>query len=247
MYYSPMELTLKLPVLQWARTRAGLERDALAERLKVSPDRVRRWERTGRIWFSEAEKLARVTRTPIGLLDLDEPPEEKLPVPDFRTIRREAVGHPNPDLLEVLFIAQARQDWFREYLLVGGAEPLAFVGSLTTRTPPREGAARIRSAVALDTNTRSRTGSSDSIASPDQVGGWEDALRLLVGQIEEQDTLSFCWSSAFRGIWWSASASIRKRHTCRWRMRCRRTAIDLAWRFAATGIIEQGGFWHDRI
>lgn len=172
-----MELTLQSSVLEWARIRAGLERDALAGKLKISADRVRRWEQTGRINFSDAEKLARITHTPIGLLYLERPPEEKLPVPDFRTVGGEAVGQPSPDLLETIHLAQARQDWFREYLLIRSADPLSWVGSLDTSNRPRNAAEQIRAAVGLDTRTRA------------QAATWEEALRLLVEQIEEQGVL----------------------------------------------------------
>lgn len=172
-----MELALQPSVLQWARERASLRPEALAEKLHVALDRVTGWEQSGRISFAKTEQLAKVTRTPIGMLYLPEPPEEKLPVPDFRTVGGEAVGRPSPDLLEVVHAAQARQDWYREYLVVHGAEPLGFVGSISIQTNPMAAAAHIRQKIGLDTAVRA------------QAANWEEALRLLVEQIEEQGVL----------------------------------------------------------
>lgn len=167
-----MELTLKPSVLRWARERAGLKPEALAEKLSVDASKVGAWERSGRITFSRLEKLAHATRTAIGLLYLPEPPDDRLPVPDFRTVGGEAIGRPSPDLIDVVHMAQARQDWYREYLIVNGAEPLHFVGSFTVGVPPAQAAAEIREVIGLDTAMRSRAAT------------WEEALRLLVEQIE---------------------------------------------------------------
>ena len=62
---------------------------------------MRSWEETGQLSFAQAEKLARVTHTPFGYLYLETPPEEKLPVPDFRTVAGKDLLRPSPDLLDV--------------------------------------------------------------------------------------------------------------------------------------------------
>jgi Zn-dependent peptidase ImmA (M78 family) len=164
-------------VLRWARERAGFSVRELAEKIGAKPEQVRDWEQTGELSFSRAEKLAKVTHTPFGYLYLETPPEEKLPIPDFRTVAAKDVHRPSPDLLDVLYDALRRQDWFRDYLVAYGEEPLSFVGSVKLDDSPDEVAARIKDAIHLDTEVRrsART--------------WEEALRLQVESMEEAGVL----------------------------------------------------------
>jgi Zn-dependent peptidase ImmA (M78 family) len=172
-----MNLTLKPAVLRWARERAGLNAEALAKKVGLTVDRVRVWEESGELRFKQAEKLARVTHTPFGYLYLATPPEEKLPVPDFRTVGSEEMQRPSPELLDVLDEAQRRQDWFRDYLVSSGAEPLEFVGSLNLNTSPQRAAERICSQMGIATELRA------------EARLWEDALRLEVERIEDSGVL----------------------------------------------------------
>jgi Zn-dependent peptidase ImmA (M78 family) len=144
--------------------------------MKVSPDRVGDWEQTGRLRKAQAERLAAVTHTPVGLLYADEPPEDRLPLPDFRRIAGVAPP-PSPNLLDIVDDAQRRQDWFREYLVSSGAEPLDFVGSLNLQVPVARAASRIseRHGLTLEQRSTAKT--------------WEDALRLQVEQIEDAGIL----------------------------------------------------------
>jgi Zn-dependent peptidase ImmA (M78 family) len=172
-----MKVSLEPQVLRWARERAGLSVRELAEKLKTKPESVRSWEETGQLSFARAEKLAKVTYTPFGYLYLHAPPEEKLPVPDFRTVAGKDVLRPSPDLLDVLGDALRRQDWFRDYLVAYGEEPLSFVGSVKVDDSAEEVAARIRRTTHLDTETRS------------DARNWEETLRLQVEGMEESGVL----------------------------------------------------------
>lgn len=172
-----MNLTLQPTVLRWARERAGLDAEALAKKVGLKVDRIHFWEHSGKLDFHHAEKLARVTHTPFGYLYLASPPVEKLPVPDFRTVGNEEALQPSPELLEVLDEAQRRQDWFRDYLVTSGAEPIDFVGSLRPDVSPQVAARRICERMGITTEIRA------------QVRRWEDALRLEVERIEESGVL----------------------------------------------------------
>ena len=97
-----MKVTLVPEVLRWARDRASLSVRELAEKMRAKPEQVREWEQTGQLSFARAEKLARVTHTPFGYLYLQAPPEETLPIPDFRTVAGKDFMRPSPDLLDVL-------------------------------------------------------------------------------------------------------------------------------------------------
>src|ERR1044071_6126304 len=142
-----MKVTLVPRVLRWARERAGLSVRQVAEKSGAKPEQVRAWEESGELTFARAEKLARVTHTPFGYLYLEAPPEEKLPIPDYRTVAGKDVVRPSPDLLDVLSDALRRQDWFRDYLIAYGEEPLSFVGSVKLEDSPEEVAARIRATI----------------------------------------------------------------------------------------------------
>lgn len=61
-----MEILLQTDVLRWARQRAGLSVDALANKLKAKPEKVSAWEETGRITMAHAERLAHAAHIPLG-------------------------------------------------------------------------------------------------------------------------------------------------------------------------------------
>ena len=107
----------------------GLQTDELARKVKVKPERVLSWESSGRISMSQAERLARVTHTPFGYLFLSKPPDESLPISDFRARGGDFPSYPSPGLLETVYSMQRRQAWMREELIESGSEPLKFVGA----------------------------------------------------------------------------------------------------------------------
>ena len=128
-------------LLAWARERSGLEVDELATRFP----KLTEWERGGRApTLKQLEDFARATHTPIGFLFLPEPPEEQVPIPDFRTMGGVGVSRPSPDLLDTIFACQQRQEWYRDFAQVTREDPAGFVGSLTTSAPVVEAAEQVR-------------------------------------------------------------------------------------------------------
>ncbi len=115
----------------------------------------------------QLERLAHKTMTPLGYLFLTEPPDEHLPVPDFRTADGKAVGRPSPNLIETIQVMQRRQAWMRENVVENGQKPLEFVGSAKNGGNVVSWAARIRDRLGLDA------------AWAETHGTWEDALRTL--------------------------------------------------------------------
>ena len=95
-------------MLLWACERAGFDVAHLAKRMPQFPAWVRR-ERQPTL-----KQLDKLTHTPLGYLFLPEPPDERLPVPDYRTVAGTARGRPSPDLLDTLYTMQRRQEWLRE-------------------------------------------------------------------------------------------------------------------------------------
>ncbi len=123
--------------------------------------------------LKQLETLAHKTMTPLGYFFLPEPPEEKLPLPDFRTVRDQGVRrHPSPNLLETIQMMQRRQDWLRENLVELGHEALAFVGTANLSDNPERIAHDIRRQI----------GVGDSWANDHST--WADSLRDLRQKIE---------------------------------------------------------------
>lgn len=145
-----LNIVLKPQVLKWARERAGLGADELATKINVKPKRVDFWEDSGEITIAQVEKLARSTHTPLGFLFLSEPPEEHLPIPDFRTIGDQPPRRPSPDLIETLYTMQRRQDWMRDEVIDKGIEPLEFVAGYNRATDPEIVANAIRNTLDLE-------------------------------------------------------------------------------------------------
>src|SRR5664280_2231853 len=140
-----MNATLNPEVLQWARKKAGLTEETLAKKIGVHLGLVKEWETTGSIPFSLVEKLADKTRIAFGFLFLPQPPHPSLPIADFRCVSGEHPGVASDDLLDVIYSAQLKQNWYREYMIANGAKPLAFVGKASIKTPTKEVADDIRS------------------------------------------------------------------------------------------------------
>ena len=156
---------IKSKMLQWACERAGFAVADLEHRFPGLPA----WERgEAQPTLKQVEAFAKATYTPVGYLFLQEPPVEKLPIPDFRTIDNEHVGHPSPDLLDTIYVCQQRQEWYRDYARSMGENSLAFVGSVSVRDEIVATAASISTALGFAVNERRR------------MPTWTDALRHFI-------------------------------------------------------------------
>lgn len=148
---SPADLDAKFPALEeWA---AGTKQPTL----------------------KQLEKFAQATHTPIGYLFLPEPPEESLPVPDFRTIGDVTIGHASPDLLDTMYQCQQRQDWYRDFARVHREDPVSFVGTLTTDVEIVEAARQMRTVLSFEPSERGST--------------WSEAFSRLLKVVDEQGVL----------------------------------------------------------
>ena len=167
------QITLQPKVLRWARERAGLSQERLAEKMKVKPERVKEWETAGELSIAQADRLAARTYTPLGYLYLSKPPEEPLPIRDFRTRGDGPPRRPSVNLLDTVYQMQRRQNWMRDDLIESGEDPLPFVGAYSMTDNHIEVAAAMRAALAL----------SDGWAG--ERSSWNDALRFLRNKLDE--------------------------------------------------------------
>ena len=164
-----MRVPVRPELLRWARERAGLSPEALARRIP----QLQAWEQgDAQPTLKQVEKFAKATYTPVGFLFLSEPPVERVPIPDFRTVAAERVDRPSPDLLDTVYICQQRQEWYRDFARAEGEDRLPFVGSSNLTSDIRETAARMRTALGFNIDERRR------------IPTWTDALRRFIEQAD---------------------------------------------------------------
>ena len=161
-------------LLHWASHRSGIAQEALAAKFKKLPE----WE-SGKTQptLKQVEAFARAVHVPVGYLFLTEPPEEAVPIPDFRTFSGQAVRRPSPNLLDTIYTCQERQSWYREFVRVARQPELDFVGSVTVDASPEAVAAEMRQTLGFD------------LAARRECPTWTDALRLFIRQAEEVGVL----------------------------------------------------------
>jgi Zn-dependent peptidase ImmA (M78 family) len=156
--------------LDWAVDRAGL---TLADVERKFP-RVRQWVAgKSQPTLHQLELLAKFTLTPLGFFFLKEPPEERLPVPYFRTLGDERSVAPSPDLLETVQTMQRRQAWLRESLVDQGQQVLPFVRSARSDEPPTVVGQRMRETLYLNFGWAA------------QEPSWTEALTVLREAMED--------------------------------------------------------------
>jgi transcriptional regulator with XRE-family HTH domain len=116
-------------LIRWARERADLSLGMLARKLQTTEEKVSAWESGAKpITMRKAMELAEKTYIPFGYLFLREQPEEKLPIPDLRTVDSEPVRKPSAELLKVVQTTLTKQIWYKDYALDQEQTPLTFVG-----------------------------------------------------------------------------------------------------------------------
>lgn len=156
-------------LLAWARERAGRSAESLAR----SFPKLSEWEAgDSRPTLKQLESFAKAVHVPVGYLFLREPPDEPVPIPDFRTMADAALGRPSPDLLDTIYLCQQRQDWYRDFARQMGDPPVPFVGVLRAGDDVVRSAAAIREALGFDLEARR------------QSPTWTEALRHFIEQAD---------------------------------------------------------------
>lgn len=128
-------------IIRWARERSGLKSEELEKRFPA----LAQWETGAQApTFKQLQDYGKATLAPYGAFFLADPPVEKLPLPDFRTVRNKLVVSASAALLTTIYQMQRRQDWLREFLIEEGAEGLDFVSSASVNDDPKLVAQSIR-------------------------------------------------------------------------------------------------------
>lgn len=158
-------VTIQPGMFQWACERSGISDETLLGRFP----KLELWAQgAAKPTLKQLENFAKATHTPIGYLFLPEPPVERMPIPDFRTIDTKQLHRLSPELLDTVYICQQRQEWYRDFARSSGNEPLTFVGSVDVNSDVVATAGNIRHALGFDLEERR------------QMPTWSDALRRFI-------------------------------------------------------------------
>lgn len=162
-------------MLRWALARSPVGRSEVAESFKKPESTIDQWlAGEAAPTFLQAQKLAKQLRVPFGYLFLEEPPEEGVPLPDFR--RHPASTDLSLDLRDVISDVLRKQDWYRDHRAERDEEPVEFVGRFTTSTDANIVAEDIRATLDFETVVRPES-QADSF------------LRTFVAQVESVGVL----------------------------------------------------------
>jgi Zn-dependent peptidase ImmA (M78 family) len=157
---------VKPELLRWACERSRIDELELSVRFPRLGD----WQSEhAQPTFKQLEAFARATHVPFGDLFLPEPPEEPLPIADFR---ERSPGPPSGDLLDTIYAAQRRQDWFKEYATSERLDAVEWVGAATLSHEPSDVAAQLRGRLGFEPGQRGEHSS------------WETATRALADRVQ---------------------------------------------------------------
>ncbi len=172
-----MRVSVNPNLFIWAQeraVRAGLDEEKL---FRAFPE-LNEWrEGAADPTLRQLESFAEKTYVPLGQFFLQEPPQEELPIDDFRTLSDLPVVDPNPNLLETIYQCQYRQDWYRNYLQQQGADAVDFVGCVSLQSDTVDVAHQIRQRIQLNPTDHRR------------LKTRAEALRSLAEKIEDQGIL----------------------------------------------------------
>ena len=163
------EIDIKANILKWAIARAGYD---LQEFTTKVPN-VQKWiNREKQPTVKQLEDFSKKVHLPFGYLFLPNPPEEKLPIPFFRTNNPQATKV-SVNVYDTILLLQQRQDWLREYLKDNDFKTIPFVGKFRNNENVAAIVADIRRTLGLQENWAS------------QYDTWEESLNNLSHKTEE--------------------------------------------------------------
>ena len=188
---------VNLNVLQWALERSGVPRDDLEKRFPKLPE----WE-SGEVLptYKQVKNLAKAIYVPFGYLFMSEPPNEIIPIQDFRTLKGRVPARPSPNLMETIYICQDRQEWFRDYASANEMPKLSFVGSAGLGDTPEPIAAKMREVIGLSVEEQRKCDDA-SAARRDLIVKIEDAgVLVMINGIVGNNTRRKLNVDEFRGF-----------------------------------------------
>lgn len=184
-------------LFEWARARSGISPELWETRFPKYQDWL-----TGATTptMKQLEEFAQKTYTPLGYLFLDEPPVEDVPIPDFRTVADRSVATVSADLLDTVYVCQARQEWFRDHQLLNGEAPLAFVGTADLDTPVFDIANQMREELGWTADARAQLSSWDAALTQLRESAEAAGILVMISGIVGSNTHRKLDPDQFRGF-----------------------------------------------
>lgn len=172
-------LNINVNMLTWAVARAGFD----MQELVVKFPNLQKWiNQEKQPTVKQLEDFSKKVHLPFGYLFLPNPPEEKLPIPYFRTNNPKA-KKVSVNVYDTILLLQQRQDWLREYLKENDFKTISFVGKFRNSENVAEIVSDIRKTLGLRDNWAS------------EYDTWEESLNILSHKTEEAGIIAI-----FNGI-----------------------------------------------
>jgi len=190
--------TIRPSLLSWAVERGRREEVSITKKWPMYQDWL-----TGSLSpsMSQLEDFARYTHTPLGYFFLPQPPDESVPIPDFRTLGNQGMpSRPSADLLDTIYACQSRQEWYREYAEREEFPPLTFAGSVSSDADVRAVAEDIINQLGFDMDHRKHLKSRDAVRSHLIHSCEDQGILVTVSGIVGSNTHRALDSEEFRGF-----------------------------------------------
>lgn len=173
------EVNVNNNMLTWAINRAGYDLPAFAEKFP----KVLEWlEGEKKPTVKQLEEFSKKVYLPFGYLFLPHPPQERLPIPFFRTNGNQG-DRISINVYDTILLLQQRQDWLRNHLKDNDFPELPYVGKFRNCNDVKTIVADIRETLQMPENWASR------------FRTWQDAQDQLVLNIEDKGVITI-----FNGI-----------------------------------------------
>jgi len=173
------EVNVNNNMLTWAITRAGYDVPAFA----VKFPKIMGWlEGQKKPTIKQLEEFSKKVFLPFGYLFLPHPPEEKLPIPFFRTNGNQK-DKISINVYDTILLLQQRQDWLKNYLKDNDFQRLSYVGKFNKSNNVKAIVEDIRQTLQLPENWASH------------FKTWSEAQDQLVLHIEDKGIITI-----FNGI-----------------------------------------------
>ena len=173
------EVDINTDILSWAIERAGYD----VREFEVKFPKVSEWlEKQKKPTVRQLEDFARKVHLPFGYLLLDEPPEEEVPIPFFRTYQTRT-DKVSLNVYDTILLYQKRQQWLQQYFRDNDFDKPDFVGRFKGETDFRTIVKDIRAELNLNTEWAGNQ------------PNWEKALDHLTQLVENKGIIV-----AFNGV-----------------------------------------------
>ena len=150
----PVRVPITHTMLQWAINNSGMSIDDLSR----NPDlkHLESWlDGSKQPTVKQAKTLATKAHTQFPVLLLENPPENTVELPDFRTVGSTEISNPSPELRQVIEDCRLRLQWYVEYAEEFGLEFTSHFPHFSLADDPEESAQKMRSFFGWEPGKRS--------------------------------------------------------------------------------------------